>query len=188
MGMARIAQRSRADWVDAAFARFNSGGLAAINVEQIAREIGTSKGSFYWHFSNRKELVISVVERWEISETDELISAAQIAGMAARVRLAELFSQVARRYGSRDGEIDIYREAVVEGVTEAVRRVSERRVQYVAGLLIELGARPAEAERRALLSLAAVIGMQQLAAVRVVPSSSNEEIVATALAMATAAP
>ena len=41
----------------AAFRALARGGVEAIAVEPIAAELGTTKGSFYWHFKNRDSLV-----------------------------------------------------------------------------------------------------------------------------------
>ena len=44
---------AREDWVDAALAAIAEGGVAAVAVEPIAARLGTTKGSFYWHFHDR---------------------------------------------------------------------------------------------------------------------------------------
>jgi AcrR family transcriptional regulator len=75
--MARAGNTSADDWVDAAYERFNAGGLGAVKVEAVARDLGTTKGSFYWHFTDRPALVRAVTERWEARETDRFIAAAE---------------------------------------------------------------------------------------------------------------
>ena len=52
-------QLSREAWIEAALARWPSGGLDAIAVEPLATRLGTTKGSFYWHFKDRADLVIA---------------------------------------------------------------------------------------------------------------------------------
>ena len=61
------------DWIDAAYRRFNDAGLSAVRVEAIARDLGATKGSFYWHFADRGALVDAVMARWEQTETDRVI-------------------------------------------------------------------------------------------------------------------
>ena len=51
------ASTSKQAWLDAAYATFRSEGLAAVRVEPLARSLGATKGSFYWHFHDRAELV-----------------------------------------------------------------------------------------------------------------------------------
>jgi AcrR family transcriptional regulator len=183
--MARAGTRSADDWVDAAYERFNAGGLGAVKVEAVARDLGTTKGSFYWHFTDRPALVRAVTERWEARETDRFIVAAEGPGGSPHERLSRLFSDVAERNRVREGEAALYREAEAEGVADIVRRVSERRVAYLAELIGALGIEVGEARRRAVASLAMVLGMQQLAHVRYEAHVDEAALTATALAMAT---
>ncbi len=177
----------RDEWVEAAYERFAEHGLAAVRVEPLAAALGTTKGSFYWHFSSRAELIAAVMERWEERETLQAIDVAEASGPPAE-RLAALFQAVASRARGRQGEATLYVEAVEEGVMAAVERVSQRRIDYIAGLLVELGLDPQEAQRRGVVCLAMVLGLQQLGtgtsgsltAVR------DPELARTALAMALA--
>ncbi|NUT39913.1 MAG: TetR/AcrR family transcriptional regulator [Thermoactinospora sp.] len=160
--MAQSGRRITAEmWVEAAYARFTRSGLGAVRVEAVARDLGTTKGSFYWHHADREALVQAVMERWEAEETERAIAAAS-AESDPRARLRSLFATVAARAGRRRGESSLYLDAEREGVTDFVTRVTRRRVDFVAGLLVELGFDKDEAERRAVLSLAVALGMQQM--------------------------
>ena len=157
--MADKTRLARADWVGAAYAVFEAEGLRAVRVETLARGLGATKGSFYWHFASRGDLVDAVVARWESRETDDVIAVAERAG-EPRERLAALFRAVAGR--SSAGERTLYVEAASEGVTDAVARVTDRRIGFVADLLARLGVPPDEARRRAVLALAIALGLDQL--------------------------
>ncbi|WP_157732579.1 hypothetical protein [Cellulomonas sp. PSBB021] len=97
----------------------------------------------------------------------------------ARDRVEALFTAVASR---RRDCARLYVEAAAEGVSDVVARVSQRRVDYLADLLVELGQDPDEARRRSSVALAAVVGLGQLAAVGVRPDDPAA-LTATALAM-----
>ena len=56
--------QSRADWVDAAWQTLGEAGVDGVRVEALARKLGVTKGSFYWHFKNRQDLVDTLFERW----------------------------------------------------------------------------------------------------------------------------
>lgn len=150
---------TRMDWVDAAYAVFEAEGLRAVRVETLARGMGATKGSFYWHFASRTELVDAVMARWESRETDDVIAVAERAG-EPRERLAALFRAVAGR--SSASERTLYVEAATEGVEAAVARVTDRRIGFVADLLTRLDLPPDEARRRAVLALAIALGLDQL--------------------------
>lgn len=150
---------TRAAWVDAAYAVFEAEGLRAVRVETLARQLNTTKGSFYWHFATRAELVAAVMEQWEARDTEEVIALAERPS-GPEERLAALFVAVAER--PRRGERSLYLEAAAEGVTETVARVTDRRIGFVADLLVRLDLPPDEARRRAVLALAIAVGLDQL--------------------------
>jgi AcrR family transcriptional regulator len=179
-----MASFSADDWVDAAYRRFNEGGLAAVRVEAVARDLGATKGSFYWHFADRAALVHAVMERWERSETDVVIELVERAGTPEE-RLAALYDVNVARMGERGGERTLYLDAVPEAVDAAVARVTERRVAYVAALLHDAGVAEDEARRRGAAVVAAVIGFQQLAAGgwRAGPAVDTHELTASILGM-----
>ncbi len=55
---------SPADWLDAAQAAVVEGGFEQLRVLTIAKALGVSRGSFYWHFSGQAELQTALLERW----------------------------------------------------------------------------------------------------------------------------
>lgn len=149
------------DWVDAAERAFVRAGLGAVRVEALARDLGVTKGSFYWHFTGRGALVDAVMRRWEHAHTEAMIIESERGeGPADKVR--RLVVAVSATLGEGPGEQLLYVDAEREGVRGALDRVTDRRLDYLSGLLVELGQDRAEAERRATLALAAAVGMQQL--------------------------
>jgi carboxymethylenebutenolidase len=56
--------QSRDDWVGAAWETLGEAGVDGVRVEALARKLGVTKGSFYWHFKNRQELIDALLERW----------------------------------------------------------------------------------------------------------------------------
>ena len=157
--MERTERLTAEDWLAAAYLRFRTEGLTGVRVEAVARDLGATKGSFYWHFADRSQLVAAVMARWEVEETDSFIEEAD-AEPDPRARLETLFGSVSRRRAP--GEDRLYIAAVAEGVGDVVERVTRRRVDYVANALIELGVAPDEAHRRAVAGVAVVLGVEQL--------------------------
>jgi AcrR family transcriptional regulator len=171
------------DWVAAAYERFREEGLGGVRVEAVARDLGTTKGSFYHHFADRAALVGAVMDRWEAEETDKFIVEAD-AAPGPRQRLEVLFRSIGRR--RFPGEESLYLDAEREGVTDCVREVTARRAEYVAAALVELGIEPGEARRRALATVGAVLGLEQLARGGVGPiMASRDEMQRTLLAVMT---
>jgi len=55
---------TRQDWIAAAEDALRSGGPFAVRVEPIARTLGVSKGSFYWHFKDLRTMVEALWSGW----------------------------------------------------------------------------------------------------------------------------
>ena len=151
-------------WTSAALAALRSGGPAAIRVESIARSIGVSKGSFYWHFTDRKALVEAAIAEWEAQSTAAIINEAERGTATPDGKLRRLLDTVAPTFDRAQppGELLLYLQADAEGVRPSVERVVSRRLDYVTDLLVELGVERREARRRATLALTVTVGMHQL--------------------------
>jgi len=142
---------------------FGSGGLAAVAVEPLAKRLGTTKGSFYWHFPHREALVAAALALWEQRSTSATIEA--LAGEAdPAVRLRLLFTRVSGYAGQSQVEANLLAATSHELVGEVVRRVVQRRISYVVGLFAEVGFGKGEATRRGVLAYAAYVGHDELAA------------------------
>ena len=65
---------SRDDWTAAALDALAEVGLSAVAIDPLARRLGATKGSFYWHFSSRDELIAATLELWERRDTIDLVA------------------------------------------------------------------------------------------------------------------
>ena len=66
----RKGRLSAEDWAQAALDLIAEQGVAAVAVEPLARRLGVTKGSFYWHFPSRDALLQAALERWESVEQE----------------------------------------------------------------------------------------------------------------------
>jgi AcrR family transcriptional regulator len=155
---------SREAWATAGLRALTAGGVAAVAVEPLAAALGTTKGSFYWHFSDRAELVRAALELWELEHTSAVID--ELGTLAdPRERLRVLLTLVLDSRGGPDPVAQLFRDIAHPEVAAAVRRVTSRRIDFVAGELHSTGMPRAEARRRAAVLVAAYIGWWQLNAV-----------------------
>ncbi|MEV3988804.1 TetR/AcrR family transcriptional regulator [Streptomyces sp. NPDC049837] len=150
------------DWADAALAAMaEGGGLAAVAVEPLAARLGTTKGSFYWHFTGRDALVRAALERWEETSTERIIAATE-REPDPETRLRSLFRTVMAEAVEDPLEVSLLATADHPDVADVLRRVTERRIGYVARLFGDLGFPPPAAARRGLLAYTAYLGHTQL--------------------------
>lgn len=160
------ARLSPQDWTDAALAALAGGGLAAVAVEPLAGRLGATKGSFYWHFSDRDALLRATLAAWEQRDTEDVIDAIDAEPDAA-TRLRQLLHLAlgAVRPRASAGAIELALQATASHplVAPVLARVTARRLAYLTGMFGALGFSPAEAARRGLLAYTAYLGHAQLA-------------------------
>jgi AcrR family transcriptional regulator len=154
------------DWTSAALDALARGGLAAVAVEPLAKTLGTTKGSFYWHFADRHALVSAALERWEQRDTDLVIAAVEQApDVTTRLRnlLRLVFTAVRPDGGAGSVELALQASAADPVVAATLARVTRRRLTYLTSLFTELGLSPARARDRGLLAYTSFLGHAQLA-------------------------
>jgi AcrR family transcriptional regulator len=149
-----------AAWEVAALEAIADHGLAGVAVEPIARRLGVTKGSFYWHFADRDALLAAALRRWEDGSTERII--AGVAGIDdPRERLRQLIRNVV--VGGRGDRLHIGLAAANHPqVREVFARVTRRRMAYLEACYAELGQAPREAERSALIAYTAYVGLVHL--------------------------
>lgn len=160
-GRAERGQRLSADdWAEAALQQIAEQGVASVAVEPLARHLGVTKGSFYWHFPSREALLVAALERWE---RDEQQSFGELEAVEdPRERLRALFTMVAREYKAHVVYSELLRAMDHPVVQPVIGRVSERRLEYLAAAFRQAGLPPAAAGHRARLAYAAYVGFLQL--------------------------
>ncbi|MEU4215824.1 TetR/AcrR family transcriptional regulator [Actinoplanes sp. NPDC026623] len=157
-----MSRLSREDWASAALDALSAGGLAAVAVEPLAVRLGTTKGSFYWHFGGRDELVEAALRLWRQAGTTSIIEGLEAGGAPATQRLRQLFTQVFAPEARTDADLALLADAGHPLVAAALADVTEQRLAYLTALFRELGFPPARARRRALLAYSAYLGQLQL--------------------------
>jgi AcrR family transcriptional regulator len=148
-------------WAQAALDAMATGGLDSVAVEPLARRLGVTKGSFYWHFANREALLKAALALWERRETDETIrGVAELADPYERI--VRLFKQANASH--RAGRLYLALAAASDNplVSECVQRVSARRLAYLNDCYRALGLDQQSARLWSTFAYATFIGNQQV--------------------------
>ncbi len=166
-GMANRRMLSAEDWIKSAFQALGSGGVQAIRAERLARTLGVSKGSFYWHFADVPALHTAMLTHWEALATEQIIADTDAIGGNGATRLARLVeivtSDLSDPYGGLATEAALRDWARHDpAVAASLARVDARRLAYVAGLFDAAGLDPAASARAARLYYTALIGAEHL--------------------------
>ena len=161
MGMAENEALRPEDWARAAVEAIAEGGVDDVKVEVLARRLGVTKGSFYWHYRNRAALVAAALTLWERQGTEEVIEVLdRIDDPAAR--LTALFETTLG--DAVGGSLD----AALAGRTDdptvgpVVGRVTLARLAFLERCYRELGLTPADAASQARVAYSTYLGHFQL--------------------------
>ena len=157
-----LARTPRGRWIDEGLRALAAGGPDAVRIESLARALGVSKGGFYGYFDNRRALLEEMLDSWEREVTDEVIERVERGGGDARARLQRLFAMAA----SDDGPtIDVTTELAVcdwarrdPAVAKRLRRVDNRRMDYLRSLFGAFCPDRDDVEARCMLVMSLYVG------------------------------
>ncbi|MFJ3635371.1 TetR/AcrR family transcriptional regulator [Streptomyces sp. NPDC090112] len=152
---------SKDEWTMAALRALARGGVAAVAVDVLARELGVTRGSFYWHFENREALLVAALETWERHGTAEVIAAVkEVDDPLARART--LFAEALGDEQIAGLEPALAAQVDHPAVAAVVARVTRARLAFLEEVYTGLDFGPAAARHRALAAYAAYLGWLDL--------------------------
>jgi AcrR family transcriptional regulator len=160
-----------ADWLRAAFQNLAAEGAHAIRAEVLAKQLKTTKGSFYWHFKDVPTFKAEMLKLWETEATRAIIAVVTASAPPGADRLRALAALVSAMnadndYGGVRAEPAIREWARVEPLAAAAMlQVDAARIAYVTTLFVESGFAGTEARLRAELFYSGFLGLQALAAI-----------------------
>jgi AcrR family transcriptional regulator len=160
-------QTPRSRWIEAGLEALATSGPDAVRIEPLAQALGVTKGGFYWQFDNRGALLEELLDTWEQTLVDEVIERVEAEGGDARRKLRHLFSLAGggEVRGLMRAELAIRDWARRDaGVGDRLRRVDNRRMDYMRGLFSAFCPDADEVEARCLVSMALFVGTHFVAA------------------------
>lgn len=150
------------EWIREGLCALAEGGPEAVRVEQLASRLGVSKGGFYWHFSGRRDFLEKMLDTWERAVVEDVILEIEQQGGGPRERLQQLFELARRSTTTAEGrgaELAIRdwsrRDRAVE---DRLRRIDERRMEFMRALFRQFCPEVEDAEARCLQVYALFIG------------------------------
>ena len=151
-----------ADWAEAALHLIAERGLSALTIDALAHRLGATKGSFYWHFGGRTELLKAALRRWEQRSTAETIAALRAIDDPRR-RLQTMLDAASQAPRARSLYVALALAAENKEVRAVLNRVASTRIANLECCYAEMGMSKAEAKTAAVLAYAAYRGLVQLA-------------------------
>ena len=142
-------------WVEAATEVLVDHGIDSVRVDTLAQQLRVTRGSFYWHFRDREELLRRVLQAWRELATEQLTRRLESARDDPRDQLRDLISLPFRgRSAVRAARIELAIRAWARRDAMARAFVDEAdaaRIGYIAQVFSSLGFAIAEARSRAFL-------------------------------------
>ncbi|MDP9084869.1 MAG: TetR/AcrR family transcriptional regulator [Pseudomonadota bacterium] len=140
-------ERTRLDpraWTRAALDLLADRGVDAVRIEVLARLLGVTKGSFYWHFADRTALLAAMLAEWHESTTTSVVEKLWGRPSNARMKLKRLWQICfSGRIDNPGGRLEtaIRQWALHDSaVAAAVAKTDQERLAFIAAAYTELGA------------------------------------------------
>jgi AcrR family transcriptional regulator len=167
---------SKNDWLKAGLGMLASSGVQSLKAEVLAKSLGVSRGSFYWHFTDVAAFHAALLTAWEEIATYDIIQAVESEGGDAIAKLRRLARLVFSYGGSLERQIRAW-AAQASHAAEAQDRVDQQRLAYVVKLLTSTGQTDEEAALRARVMYLALLGQYVVGPSRGLNASDAERFV-----------
>lgn len=155
-----MSRLSQTDWIAAGFRALTTKGPQALKAEPLARDLGTTKGSFYWHFKDVPAFQEQMLSNWEEKATQDIIVALDpIPTPAAKLRaLSQLATTPQEDCVGAEPAIRAWARAD-KNVAAALARVDTTRIAYLQDIFTAMDMANPDLPR---ICYASLIGLQEL--------------------------
>jgi AcrR family transcriptional regulator len=130
-------QLSAKDWLDQGLKALASRGFTALKAEPLAKAMGVSRGSFYWHFADIGAFHAAILARWHEVAAEQIIANVEAASTDENP-IALLLRRVFGERLTLERAVRTW-ASVDPAARAAVQAIDRRRLSYVEGLLAQSG-------------------------------------------------
>ena len=149
-------QLSAKDWLDQGLKALAEHGFTALKAEPLAKALGVSRGSFYWHFADVEAFHAAILKHWREVAAERIIAEVE-ASAGGENPLQLLLRRVFVDRLALESAVRSWAN-VDPAARAAVRAIDRRRIRYVQGLLGSSGLSPDVARARAQILYWAFLG------------------------------
>lgn len=150
---------TKSDWLATGMAAMVEAGPDILKAEPLARKLGTTKGSFYWHFADVPAFHAALLAAWEARAIGDAVAtvASEDTSVAKLRHLAQMIAET-RPEQAADPSIRAWARGNKQAA-QVVARVDAKRLAYMQELLSDLEIDNPEMAR---IIYGASIGMETL--------------------------
>jgi AcrR family transcriptional regulator len=161
--MAAPTRTPRRKWIEQGLRALAAGGPDAVRIEPLAQALGVTRGGFYWHFSDRGALLAEMLDTWERATTEEVVERLEREGGDARAKLRRLLALTSSSVLMTDLAVRDWARRD-PAVADRLRRIDNRRMDYLRSLFGAFSADEDDVEARCMLLFSLLIGNHSIAA------------------------
>jgi AcrR family transcriptional regulator len=179
-GTSMVDQLSAKDWLDQGLRALARSGFTALKAEPLAKAMGVSRGSFYWHFADIGAYHAAILKHWREVAAEQIIANLE----AASGDDNPLQLLLRRAFGTRPALENAVRTwaTLDPAARSAVQAIDRRRLGYVENLLGASGLPADVARARAQILYWAFLGFAL--SDRPLPQARQAEVLDELLRMA----
>ena len=145
------------DWLQMGLDVLTEEGINAVKVLPLAKKLGVTRGSFYWHFESRENLLADILDYWEEFLTDAVIDQAKHLDALPEDKIRDVMTNVMLNRQDRYDTAIIAWSRFDQNALNAYNRVRSKRLRYLKKLLVETGLQKSDAAFRARLLMSFLI-------------------------------
>lgn len=138
----------RQDWLELGIQTLIERGIEAVRIDPLAKLLNVTRGSFYWHFKNRDDLLAEILQEWEARNTQSVIEQVEGLGSTPGDKLLSLFEIAAEDDDRLEKAVRVWSVNDVKAAV-AIKRVDQQRLEYLQNLFLQLGFSEIDAKVRA---------------------------------------
>jgi AcrR family transcriptional regulator len=162
--MAPPTRTPRSAWIDAGLGMLAARGPEAVRIEPLAKALGVTRGGFYGQFESRAAFLDAMLDAWERTASDDVRDQVEQRGGDARtkIRRAGALTFSSRLLPTELAVRDWSRRE--PAIAARLRRVDNRRMDYLRSLFRTFCADEDDVEARSVLAFSLAIGHHFMAA------------------------
>ena len=149
-------QLSVQDWLDQGLKTLAKDGFTALKAEPLAKAMGVSRGSFYWHFADISAFHAAILKHWREIAAEQIIAGIEAAASNENP-LAVLLRRVFGERLALENAVRVW-ASVDPAARAAVQAIDRRRLSYVESLFTQSGLSADVARARAQILYWAFLG------------------------------
>lgn len=147
----------RQDWLAIGTQTLIEKGIEAVRVDPLAKLLNVTRGSFYWHFKSRDDLLEEILREWEACNTQSIIEKIEGLNSSPIVKLLNLLEIAAKDDNLLEKAVRVWSFNDARAAA-AITRVDRQRLDYLQNLFLQLEFSELDSKVRAQIAYSVRLG------------------------------